>query len=238
MKKDFQGLLESFISNCMRLYNLSFLWNVDCKDDLDQAARETDGPTDRHVGDDAALLAVMTMVHLYFMGDKGSLVRAAFLLETVLRHSQHNYDAVLLAVRVYVFMGQSARAVELFNGLDVKHIQNLSILWIPFCRTSTLHPHASKRMRCDPSGILQEAYNWVRNSQNSVRRALAECLAEKSYRNLLRTIETFESVPTSISNIMIMAALSGIRWLSTVQPPLELPRGTFSKMFVSSFVSY
>ena len=225
--KSREPLLNAFIANCLRLYRTTFLWDVDSKNGTNEAVSEAEGPVDRHVGDDAAMLAAMALIHLYFAGQPSALLRTAFVLETVLKQSKHNYEAVLLAVRVYLHMGQFGRAFELFNGLDVKNIQNLSTLWILICRISTLHPHASRRMRCDPSANLDEAADWIAGSFRSIRRACAECLKHKSYRNFLKTVETFESLPTSISKIMIEAEDSKILWLTATGPVADATSGAF-----------
>lgn len=131
-------LLPIFISNCLRLYHLSL--QIGCDLPL----------SDRRPGDDAALLAAMGLIRLYNRDKKKSytsntaLIRSTVILENILSHSKHNYDALLLLVRLYMYFGAGSLAIERYSRLSVKNIQHATISWALFVHMSTIHPQPTK----------------------------------------------------------------------------------------------
>ena len=226
-----RNILRAFAANCMRLYKVSLVLESSRSQLRTEASKEVEGPHERFMGDDAAILAAMAFVHMWMLSDDNALVRCAYVLETVLLRSKHNYDAILLAIRVYMHLGLYARAADLFRGLDTKHIQTLSTAWILVTRISSLHPHQSKLWGGGPVPMLQEEVKWIKSSQRSLRRALNETLRHGSYRNFLRTVETFELNHQSIPALTIAAELDRASWShggasGTVLPSIDLGKWT------------
>ena len=149
-------LLESFATSCLDLYRLSL-------------GLEQDLPTtERRCGDDAAILAAMTFVHLAHLQNSPGLLQSAVILERLLVQSPHNYDALLLLIRIYINMGAVSRAFDTYEKLDIKNIQGFTVSWLLLTRISTLHPHYSKTYRCSPHGLISEYLQWL-NEKLTVR---------------------------------------------------------------------
>ena len=131
-------LLPIFISNCLRLYHLSHHVGFDLP------------VSDRRPGDDAALLAAMGLIRLYnrdkekLYANNIALFRSTVILENILSHSKHNYDALLLLVRLYMYFGAGSLAIERYSRLSVKNIQYATISWVLFAHISTIHPQPTK----------------------------------------------------------------------------------------------
>ena len=137
------NLLPIFINNCLRLYHLSLHIGFDLP------------VSDRRPGDDAALLAAMGLIRLYNRDKEKSyanniaLIRSTVILENILSHSKHNYDALLLLVRLYMYFGAGSLAIERYSRLSVKNIQHATISWALFAHVSTIHPQPTKFLSAD-----------------------------------------------------------------------------------------
>lgn len=136
-------LLPMFINNCLRLYHLSLHIGFDLP------------VSDRRPGDDAALLAAMGLIRLYNR-DKGkpyasniALFRSIVILEYILSNSKHNYDALLLLVRLCMHFGAGSLAIERYSRLSIKNMQHATISWALFAHMSTIHPQPTKFSSAD-----------------------------------------------------------------------------------------
>ncbi|KAL7273222.1 mitochondrial distribution and morphology [Rhizina undulata] len=102
--------------------------------------------TDNQYGDDAALLSVMGLIRLSLLHPSRSLdaqaplYQAIIILETLLTKSKHNYQALLLLVRLYLLIGAVDKAVEIWPRLNVKQIQNDTLSHFMLTRISTFLP--------------------------------------------------------------------------------------------------
>ncbi|KAI9821584.1 MAG: hypothetical protein M1832_003258 [Thelocarpon impressellum] len=131
-----RDVLEAFIGSAIEMYKSTLSLGADLV------------PTDNQPGDDACILAVMGLVHLARMDSreaaKGSsihLLQAAALLEHLLSRSKHNYQALLMLVRIYILLGAGSVASEVYPRLAIKQIQNDTLSYNILSRISTLHPH-------------------------------------------------------------------------------------------------
>ena len=123
-------LLDFFVCRCLRLYKLSL-------------ALDADLPiSERRAGDDAAILAAMTLIHIWDLEEETALLRCAVILETLLERSPHNYDALLILIRLCVSLGTPSLAVNYYLQLSVKNVQNATLSWILYTRISMLHPYS------------------------------------------------------------------------------------------------
>ena len=142
------NMLPMFISNCLRLYRLSLHIEFDLP------------VSDRRAGDDAALLAAMGLIRLYNRDRRKSyanntaLIRSTIILENILSHSKHNYDALLLLVRLYMYFGAGSLAIERYSRLSLKNIQLVGAIrahindpstahQVPVCRREKSYCHQS-----------------------------------------------------------------------------------------------
>lgn len=137
------NLLPLFINNCLRLYHLSLHIGLDLP------------VSDRRPGDDAALLAAMGLIRLYNRDEGKSyanniaLFRSIVILENILSNSKHNYDALLLLVRLYMYFGAGSLAIERYSRLSIKNMQHATISWALFAHMSKIHPQPTKFSSAD-----------------------------------------------------------------------------------------
>ena len=170
-----ENLLPIFISNCLRLYHLSL--HIDFGLPV----------SDRRPGDDAALLAAMGLIRLYNRDKKKSyanntaLIRSTIILENILSHSKHNYDALLLLVRLYMYFGAGSLAIERYSRLSVKNIQHATVSWALFTHMSTIHPQPTKFPSADgkshtvinPLEEINQILQWYHTADASSTKSLS-----------------------------------------------------------------
>ena len=213
-------LLRAFVSNCLRLYKLSLPLGSNLP------------VSERRPGDDAAILAVMALMHLHKHGEFNALLRAAVALDFLLSHSKHNYDALLILVRLYLFLGAGSLAVRTYLVLSIKNIQIATLSWILFTRISTTHPYlfspATKAKNgASASFLLSTALDWHLSAANLSDAATGQMLQGRQWCTMLENIATQNSVQQGFCN-----------WLATVESlrieRLAGPSGTGqSQLFIS-----
>ena len=151
--------------------------------------------SERQLGDDAAILAAMGCIHLFETGDERGLVRAATILEMLLSNSAHNYDAQLIIIRVYIYLGLGAQAISHYARLDIKHLQYLTNSWIMFTRISTIHPHpfpivsSTKIELTSPATMLKSALIWGHRQNKQVEGGIASFFEHDTLFELLQHLE-------------------------------------------------
>ncbi|MCJ1287188.1 hypothetical protein MMC26_006536 [Xylographa opegraphella] len=176
-------LLESFVAVCLHLYKISLPLSGDLP------------VSERQPGDDAAILAAMGCIHLFNNGDERGLIRAAAILELLLSYSAHNYDAQLIIIRVYIYLGLGAQAMSHYARLDIKHLQYLTNSWILFTRISTIHPHPfpvisnNKIEQTSPATMLKYALSWGYRQNRQVEQGIASFFEHDSLYELLQHLE-------------------------------------------------
>ncbi|KAI9765827.1 MAG: hypothetical protein M1840_007109 [Geoglossum simile] len=128
---------EDFVVSCISIYRSSLPLSLPLE------------PTDTQYGDDSGILAAMGLIRLANFPSEGKccshpggyLLQAAALLEFLLSRSRHNFQAILLLVRLYGVLGACSLAMETYPRLSIKQIQNDTLAHNIFSRISTLHPH-------------------------------------------------------------------------------------------------
>ena len=188
------SLLKAFISNCVRLYKLSLLVELDLP------------PTDRRPGDDAAIMAATACIHLYHKDHNcKTLIRSALILETLLITSKHNYSAILLLVRLYLYLGCTSMAVDNWIKLDVKNVQNQTTVWMLLSRVSTLSPGkvAVAGNIFDPLEAIWDALSWMNKSERVMAQGIGNLLEQENYRGLLQHTQFLDDLTTSTSRFVL-----------------------------------
>ena len=180
-------LLEEFAANALRLYHIST-----------QVERGLP-VTERHCGDDAAILAAMACIHLAHQAKKNALLQCVTILELVLARSRHNYDAILPLIRVYLYQGAVSKAFEMYERLDIKNIQPFTLSWVLFTRISTLHPHESEHLRCDPLLTLQEYLRWAAEKHDTSPKILEKHFENDNAKGFCETAQFISLLFTSFS---------------------------------------
>ena len=123
-----------------------------------------------------------------------ALIRAGGILERLCHDSPHNYQALLLLVRVYLLLGAGSLALSTFSRLSVKQIQYDSVAHILFTRLSTVHPHSAPPVEgaeykdFDPLSAFVQGLNFFRNSEVSTMRFRTAGLDEELRRRLSNSI--------------------------------------------------
>ena len=191
-------LLISFISNCLRLYRIS------C-----QFGRHLPA-SDRRPGDDAAILAVMGLVRLFKLGRKPALIQSIFVLETLLLHSVHNYDALLILVRLYLFLGAGSLAIERYSRLSIKNLQHATISWVLFSRISTVHPHPAiypqngkGYLTVDLKHDAFQVLKWYQTAAELTHKSVRQMQEEDQWITSLDSLATMQSVVSGCARFSI-----------------------------------
>ena len=196
------ALLEAFIGNCLRLYRIS------------RPIGSSLPVSERRPGDDAAILAAMGCVHLYKNGQKAALLRCAIILEILLSDSKHNYDALLIIIRVYFYLGAIPRALEFYGRLDIKHMQYQTLSWIIFSRMSTIHPHPimdkanASIIKFDPASAIDKTVRWILKNEKQMKSGVSLFLDNGGYVNLLDHLKTLSKLEASSYKCTLICELS------------------------------
>lgn len=164
--------------------------------------------TDNQYGDDAALLSVMGLVrlHLLHVSTTGSattieaqapLYQSITILSTVVSKSKHNYQAMLLLVRLYLLIGAVGLAVDVYPGLNIKQIQNDTLSHFLLTRISTLLPAERKVEQ-----ILNEAGRIYESSSSQTPNMLVLAFERSGYAQMMGFLEFSERVAGSVCRSM------------------------------------
>ena len=203
---DQSDLLPVFVATCLRLYNAYLLLHVE----LPQS--------DRGSADDAAILAAMALILMYHRGDKKALLRSIVVLEYLLSHSKHNYDALLILVRLYMYLGAGSLAMDRYTRLSVKNIQHTSISWILFTRISTIHPWPatitvgdSAMTTFDPLLEMEDAIDWHQGASTLTDKVLNRMMSNKQWYMMLGLMDIQDSLDYGFARTMLLVEQQRIR---------------------------
>ena len=217
-------LLRAFVSHCLRLYKISIPLGSSLP------------VSERRPGDDAAILAVMGLMQLQKYGyTNTNLLRAVVVLEFLLSYSKHNYDALLILVRLHLFLGTASLAVKAYSVLSIKSLQHATLSWIIFTRVSTTHPWLfctkSKFKKGPPaSHLLSNAIDWHKSAIKANRKAAEHMLLHGQYCRLVDHLEMQRSIELGFSKCLI--AMEILRTTRLTEPPSSSnSRELFGKYF-------
>lgn len=214
-------LLVAFITNCFRLYKESFKLGVELP------------VSDRRPGDDAALLAAMGLIRLFKLGRKSALLQCIVILEHSLLQSKHNYDAILILVRLYIFLGAGSLAMERYSKLSIKNLQHSTLSWVLYTRISSIHPypctfiHGKSHLTIDPLEDLLQASKWHTSAQAISMRAVHNMQANGQWNMSLESLETHQAVVDSFAKYLLF--VEGKRIARIRSCTYELPAETIGK---------
>jgi N-terminal acetyltransferase B complex non-catalytic subunit len=164
--------------------------------------------TDNQYGDDAALLSIMGLVRLHLLHSsitssstsitaQAPLYQALIILEAVVSKSKHNYQALLLLVRLYLLLGAASLAVEVYPRLNIKQIQNDTLSHFLLTRISTILP-AEKKVEA----ILNDAGRIYESSSSQTPNMLVLAFERGGYAQMMGFIEFSERVAGSVCRSM------------------------------------
>ena len=205
-----KGRLGSFVCRCLRLYSLSLLLCPHLP------------VSERRPADDAALLATMTLVHIAELGEAIALLRSTVILESLLDRSRHNYDALLIQIRLYLNLGMSSSAMERYVQLSVKNMQQATISWILYTQISMLHPYPYV---CKPSSAkapptmdlwesITSALDWHATAGQVISDSTSAMLRESQYNMPFDALELAKLINMGFTKLVLMVEWSRIQRLT------------------------
>ena len=210
------GLIQGFVCNCLRLYRLSLKYDLDLP------------VSDRLPGDDAALLAAMGLIRLYktrqrYPEHNNALLRSIVVLEYLLLRSKHNYDALLILVRLYMFLGAGSLAMERYSRLAVKNLQHTTVSWVLYTHISTIHPHpvtisrtnGAGRTAIDPASDMAQALDWHKSASSLCKKSVTSMQENGRWSMSLDALSTGTHIESGFSKLLLLVETKRIaRFLS------------------------
>ncbi|KAL2064750.1 hypothetical protein VTL71DRAFT_3888 [Oculimacula yallundae] len=193
--------------------------------------------TDRHPGDDFAVLAAMCLMKLAFAEPQHTdnplkssktsyLLQAAVLLELASVPSRSNFQISLMLIRLYRYLGCGSLAMRSFERLGCKQVQLDTLSYVMLDRISSFHPHAfaqlpsgSEKMRT-PAELLQKQrklYHWAK--EHAIKNIWLS-FKNSSYNSVFEIREVQEDLETSLARAM--SVVESARIARLVEPKRSL----------------
>ena len=197
-------LLPSFVCNCLRLYIVSIQFDFKLP------------PSDRLPGDDAAILAAMALMRMQKLGYqvpsfRKSLLRMVFILEFALSKSKHNYDILLILVRLYTYLGAGSLAMERYSQMNIKNLQHVTLSWVLFTRISTIHPYpvtvspnGTEELTIDPLNEAISALNWHTNAYGLNLKSIRQLQKNNSWTMQLDALSTKSALQDGFARLSLL----------------------------------
>ncbi|KAL1965647.1 hypothetical protein VTN77DRAFT_5324 [Rasamsonia byssochlamydoides] len=198
--------VEGFVSRCLQAYRQAERPKPDA----------SPSTIENRPADDLCLLAVMALIRISDNWQRSQqnkspssvLIRAAGILERLLLDSPHNYQALLLLVRLYLLLGAGSIALKTFSKLSVKQMQNETVGHNLFTRLSTVHPHSAPPIEgaeykdFNPQSALVQALTFYRNADVTATKSRTNGLNYGSYVNIEGSIDLQKRLRQSICRRM------------------------------------
>lgn len=208
---------EDFVHRCLLIYHATLKTNNE----------NSPSTIEVQPSDDLCLLAAMALIKLHeldldakpYRTPNASLLQAAALVENLLIRSPHNYEALLILVRVYLLIGAGSLALKAFSKLSVKQMQYETVAHNLFTRLSSIHPHCAppfegcERKDFDPQAALKLALTFYRKSEPSSVVTRMTGLEYGSYLNVEGSVELYDQLQNSICRKMWALELRRIQRL-------------------------
>lgn len=199
-------MIEDFARRCLRLFHST----------ARPIASDSTLTIEAQPSDDLCVLAAMALMRLHETESTNRsssvpssvLVQAAGILEHLILKSPHNYEALLLLVRIYLLLGAGSQALKAFSKLSVKQMQYETVAHNLFTRLATIHPNSCPPFEgmnyadVDPQMGMRQALMFYRNAETSIPYACKTGLEHGSYDSVQRTIEFQKSLENSICRRM------------------------------------
>ncbi|KAI3006216.1 hypothetical protein CBS147346_3844 [Aspergillus niger] len=198
--------VEEFVSRCLQVYR-----------EVERPEKSSAPSTiESQPSDDLCLLAAMSLIRFSgaWISDSSEqvpdtvLIRAAAILERLLVDSPHNYQALLLLVRIYLRLGAGSLALKTFSKLSVKQIQFETVAHNLFTRLATIHPHSAPPIEgaeykdFNPQSAFVQALNFYKSADVTTVRNRSKGLDYGSYFNVQGTIDLQKRLKQSICRRM------------------------------------
>ena len=215
-------LLPTFITNCLLLYSQSLKFG------------DNSPPVERRTGDDAALMAAMGLIHLLKKDDESgdpsdkkkwpqTLLRSIAILEYLLSNSPHNYDALLILVRLYMYMGAGSLAMERYSRLSVKNLQYTYMSWVLFSNISTIHPYPAQvssadgkiQTTFDPLEEIKQMLHWFQGAEIKVKQNTVKMQENGQWEMSMDALSTTDVLSRNFAKHQLFAEAKRINRLTS-----------------------
>ncbi|KAL1858493.1 hypothetical protein Plec18170_002692 [Paecilomyces lecythidis] len=198
--------VEDFVRRCLEEYQ-----RIERPD-----RSEAPSTIESQPGDDLCLLAATSLIRFDEQGKEVDankapspvLIRAGAILDRLLVDSPHNYEALLLLVRIYILLGAGSLALKTFSKLSVKQMQYETVAHNLYTRLSTIHPQSAPPIEgaeykdFNPQSALVQALNFYRNADITTVRSRTSGLDYGSYVNVQGSIDLQDRLGRSICRKM------------------------------------
>ena len=155
----------------------------------------------------------MASIHAANSGSGAALLRSAAILETLLEGSRHNYDALLIQIRLCLRLGLPSLAFEHYVQLSVKNMQQATLSWILYTHISAIHPypyvHQHSTTEAPPIIDLSEnitsALDWHTVADQTLSESMINMLREGQYNMLFDTLSLQRSLKMGFSKLLLVS---------------------------------
>ncbi|KAJ5258962.1 hypothetical protein N7524_010518 [Penicillium chrysogenum] len=205
--------IETLVRNCLYFYD-AFTLLAKTQDPKKESQPDTASTMESRPTDDFCIIAAMALLQPIPVGQTSekvnntALIRAASILERLLIDSPHNYEAVLMLIRIYLLLGAGSIALRWFGKLSVKQMQYESVAHNLFTRFATIHPHPAPPIEgaeykdFDAQVAFIAALDFYRNANVTIKNSLIKGLDDGNYVGLDDTIELRRRIGDSICRRM------------------------------------
>ncbi|KHJ30724.1 putative cytoskeleton organization protein [Erysiphe necator] len=174
--------------------------------------------TDRHPIDDMALVASMCLVKIglqekryedeFLNNNKFShILQAALILEFALTKSKHNFQILILLLRLYSYLGCGSLSMSIYQRLAIKQIQMDTLSYTFFDRISTFHPHPFENFPDEvtdtrsPAEHLRRQQKFYQEVTGQISANIKSSFQYGSYNSIFEMTEVSDSLKHSISAV-------------------------------------
>ncbi|KAJ5608161.1 hypothetical protein N7537_004780 [Penicillium hordei] len=208
-----KSIIETLVRNCLYFYD-AFTLLAKTQDQKKESQPDTASAMESRPTDDFCIIAAIALLQPSPAGQTSekisntALIRAAGILEHLLIDSPHNYEAILMLIRIYLLLGAGSIALRWFGKLSVKQMQYESVAHNLFTRFATIHPHPASPIEggeykdFEPQVAFIGALDFYRSANFTIKNSLIKGLDDGTYVNLDDSIELQKRIRDSICRRM------------------------------------
>ena len=180
--------------------------------------------SERRAGDDAAILATMALIHISYFEEDTALLRCIVILENLLIKSPHNYDALLIMIRLCANFGTLSLAMQRYMQLSIKNMQHATLSWILYTHISLLHPYSSICHSGNSDALanmympesLTAALDWHVGAGQINADYTVKMLREDQYNMLFDALTLAKSLKVGFGRLLLLIERARIQRLTGV----------------------
>ncbi|KAL8944576.1 MAG: hypothetical protein Q9216_000379 [Gyalolechia sp. 2 TL-2023] len=214
--------MEKFVVQCVKTYILAV--------SSYPVGENAKPPTERLPGDDAGLLAAITLIRWGLLGNRrNALLQATTILQHLTQKSPFNYEALVTLTVLYTKIGAGWLAAECYSRLSIKNIQFPTLSWLLCTRISTLHPHPphinfktqSEKVDADPTHHLSRALEYHLHLRETDQQEIDDFLEAGQYASLLQAMGNSVYNQLGFTKHMLLIEWARMERFSGIQSKLD-----------------